>query len=106
MKKNFKYAFMSAIAFAGAVSFSACQSSDEIVDNPDYNPEKNTVTTNFVLNVAYADPTSTRQSATTVQKNINFRGIQDAKLIALGTGNSSWLAPYSGSARSRSRGRA
>lgn len=98
MKKNFKYALMSAIAFAGAVGFTACQSSDEIVDNPDYNPEKNTVTTNFVLNVAYADPTSTRQSATTVQKNINFRGIQDAKLIALGTGNSSWLAPYSGSA--------
>ena len=43
MKKNFKYAFMSAIAFAGAVSFSACQSSDEIVDNPDYNPEDNSV---------------------------------------------------------------
>lgn len=97
MKKNFKYAFMSAIAFVGAVSFSACSSSDEIVDNPDYNPEKNTVTTNFVLNVAYADPASTRQSATTVQKNINFRGIQDAKLIALGTGNSSFLAPYDGS---------
>ena len=97
MKKNFKYALMSAIAVVGAVSFSACSSSDEIVDNPDYNPEKNTVTTNFVLNVAYADPASTRQSTTTVQKNTNFRGIQDAKLIALGTGNSSFLAPYDGS---------
>jgi hypothetical protein len=98
MKKNFKYALLGAIALTGAVSFSACQSSDEIVDNPNYNPETNSVTTNFVLNVAYADPAATRQSVSTVQKTPNFRGLQDAKLISLATGNSNWLAPYAGGA--------
>ena len=45
MKKIFKYAMMGAIALTGAVSFSACSSSEEIVDNPDYNPVDNTVKT-------------------------------------------------------------
>ena len=30
MKKMFKFAFLSAIAFVGAVSFSACSSSDDM----------------------------------------------------------------------------
>lgn len=97
MKKNFVYALMSAIALVGAVSLTSCSSSDDVEVNPTFDPEANTVTTNFVLNVAYADPsaTPTRQSSTTVQKATNFRGLKDAKLIALGTGNSN-LAPYAG----------
>ena len=97
MKKNFKYAILSAIALVGAVNLTSCSSSDDVEVNPTFDPEANTVTTNFVLNVAYADPsaTPTRQSSTTVQKATNFRGLKDAKLIALGTGNSN-LAPYAG----------
>lgn len=74
MKKNFKYAFMSAIAFAGAVGFSACSSSDEIVDNPDYNPETNSVKTTITLSINPNNGSMTRQTGTVVQ-NSGFLGI-------------------------------
>lgn len=87
MKKNFKYALLSAIAFVGAVSFSACSSSDEIVDNPDYNPVDNTVKTQFTIafpgNVA-----KTRQSAATVQNAqtiASFRGMDNIILYPFAT---------------------
>ena len=54
MKKMLKYASLSAIAFVGAVSFSACSSSDDMTEspnNPNYNPETNKVKTEFVINV-------------------------------------------------------
>ena len=85
MKKNFKYAFMSAIAFAGAVGFSACQSSDEIVDNPDYNPETNTVKAEFAISLPnyVGKSAKTRQEAGVAQvaEASDFRGITDAYLI-------------------------
>lgn len=85
MKKNFKYAFMSAIAFAGAVGFSACQSSDEIVDNPDYNPETNTVKAEFAISLPnyVGKSAKTRQEAGVAQVGTSptFRGITDAYLI-------------------------
>jgi hypothetical protein len=82
MKKNFKYAFMSAIAFVGAVSFSACSSSDEIVDNPDYNPETNMVKTAITLSIDPNGSSITRMAAGTVQVGTStFRGIQDIWLI-------------------------
>ena len=86
MKKNFKYAFMSAIAFAGAVSFTACSSSDEIVDNPDYNPETKSVKTTISLSVnpANADAnSSTRQAEAIAQVGTSpvFRGITNMLLI-------------------------
>ena len=52
MKKMFKYASLGAIALVGAVSFSACSSSDEIVDNPDYNPVDNTVKTQIAFSLS------------------------------------------------------
>lgn len=95
MKKNFKYALLGAIALTGAMGFSGCSSDHDVAEvNPTYNPETNSVTTQFVLNVSSA--ATTRQSATIVQRNANFRGLQDAKLIGLSTGNSSWLAPFAG----------
>lgn len=51
MKKNFKYALLSATALMGAVSFSACSSSDDVVDNPDFDPETNTVKTQFAISL-------------------------------------------------------
>ena len=67
---------MSAIALTGAVSFSACSSSDEIVDNPDYNPETNSVKTTITLSINPNNGTTTRQSSGTVQTS-GFRGISD-----------------------------
>ena len=100
-KKYFFYAMMSAIALAGTLGFTACSSEDEVAaveNNPTYDPVAKTVNTQFVLNVSSATSGVTRQSATIVQKNANFRGMKDAKLIGLATGNSSWLAPYAGGA--------
>ena len=82
MKKNFKYAFMSAIAFAGAVSFSACSSNEEIVDNPDYNPETNMVKTAITLSIDPNGSSITRMTETNAQAtSASFRGIQDIWLI-------------------------
>ena len=103
MKKYFNYAFLGAIVLLGASVFTACSSESgmDSVDNnanPTYDPVANTVTAQFVLNVSSATGGVTRQSATIVQKNANFRGMQDAKLIGLATGNSSYLAPFAGAA--------
>ena len=81
MKKNFKYAMMSAIAFLCAVSFSACQSSDEIVDNPNYNSEDNTVKTEFTISLPSNVKAATRQASTEVPDNDNFRGMENIILI-------------------------
>lgn len=84
MKKNFIYALMSAIAVVGAVSFSACSSSDEIVDNPNYNPVDNTVKTQFTISLPQNVVKGTRQSAATVQAAqsvASFRGFDNMVLI-------------------------
>lgn len=100
MKKYFNFAFLSAIAFAGTLGFTACSSSDDddVTNNPSYDPVAKTVTAQFVLNVSSATNNMTRQSATIVQKNANFRGMKDAKLIGLSTGHGAYLAPYNGEA--------
>ena len=103
MKKYLTYAFAGAIALAGASGFTAC-SSDSLSDlsggntNPTYDAKSNSVTTQFVLNVAAnTNESGTRQSADIVQKNQNFRGMQDAKLIGLATGKANtFIAPYNG----------
>lgn len=107
MKKYFNFAFASAIALIGTCGFTACSSSEDsaeaqVPDNPTYDPVTRTVTTQFVLNVSSASA-ETRQSADIVQKNANFRGMQDAKLIGLATGKvydssdpKKYLAPYTG----------
>lgn len=87
MNKNFKYALLSAIALTGAVSFSACSSSDDFFDNPDFNPADNTVKTQFTIafpeNVA-----KTRQSDATVQNSqtiASFRGMDNIVLLPFAT---------------------
>ena len=82
--------------------FTGCSGSDDAVaenNNPNFNEKTNEVNVQFVLNVAAnTGDNTTRQGAATVQKNNNFRGLKDAKLIALKTGNPAWLAPFDGSA--------
>lgn len=83
MKKNFKYAILSAIAFVGAVSFSACSSSEDVVDNPDYNPETNTVKVQIAISLQ-DNIAKTRMSSNAVQSTgtiAQFLGMKDIKLI-------------------------
>ena len=82
MKKNFIYVLMSAIAFTGAVSFSACSSSDEVIDNPDYNLETNSVKTTITISIDPNGSAPTRMAAATAQIGSgSFRGMQDIWLI-------------------------
>lgn len=81
MKKMFKYASLSAIAFVGAVSFSACSSSDEVTveNNPNYNPETNAVKTEFVINVTQPGE-RTRMAAANAGAG-TFQGINNMNLF-------------------------
>lgn len=82
MKKNFKYALMSAIAVVGAVSFSACSSNEEIVDNPDYNPETNSVKTEFAININHPSA-RTRMATENTQSDGSFKGMNNMFLFSL-----------------------
>lgn len=82
MKQNFIYALLGAIALSGAASLTACSSSDEIVDNPNYNPETNTVKTQFTISFP-ENVAKTRQSAAAVQDAgtiESFRGMDNIVL--------------------------
>ena len=78
------------LAYAGAIAllstgFTACSSDNDVVEtNPNYNPEKNEVNTQFVLNVA-TKTNATRSSAANVQESGTFRGMDKVKLFAFNT---------------------
>lgn len=83
MKKNFKYALLGAIALTGAMTFSACQSSDEIVDNPNYNPETNSVKVQIAISLQ-ENIAKTRMGSSNVQSTgqiSQFLGMKNIKLI-------------------------
>ena len=88
MKKNLKYAMLSAIALAGGMGFTACSTDNDVEEatsiNPTYDPVAGTVKSQFVLNIA--SNAKTRSSATTVQAGgDNFRGIDNTLLFAFKT---------------------
>ena len=85
MKKSLNFAFLSAIAFAGAVSFTACQSSDEIVDNPNYDSERNAVKAEFTISIPNVK-SPTRMAIAPVQGQADpvFVGMRDIKLLPYG----------------------
>lgn len=95
MKKNFNFALVGAIALTGAMMFSACSESSEIVDNPDYNPETNSVKTQFTISLPNnVGESATRQESGIVQSDDNgttltFRGMDNILLVpySLGSGN-------------------
>ena len=83
MKKNFMYAMMSTIVLTGAVNLTACSSGDEIVDNPDYNPETNAVKTELAISLQ-DNIAKTRMSSDATQSTgqVNqFLGMKNIKLI-------------------------
>ncbi|MBP5800147.1 MAG: hypothetical protein J6W43_09610 [Prevotella sp.] len=79
MKKRMLFAIMSGVVLIGAAGFSGCSSSDDVINNPDYNPETKSVKTNFVFNVTQPQD-RTRQSTAAVG-NFSFQGINDMYLF-------------------------
>lgn len=84
MKKQSIYALMSAIALAGAVGLSACSSSnDDVINNPDYNPETNTVKVQIAVSLQ-DNIAKTRMSSDATQSTgrlAQFKGMTNIKLI-------------------------
>ena len=94
MKKYLQFAYVSAIALIGTFGFTACTSSEDVVeeieqeqvpDSPLYDAATGLVKSQFVLNIA-SNAKSTRSGATTVQAGgENFRGIDNTLLFAFQT---------------------
>lgn len=82
MKKLFYLAMMGAIAFTGAIGFTACSSEDDVANNPTFDGES--VKTSFALNIPYAQK-GTRMAETTVQGQATpvFRGMENIFLFPL-----------------------
>jgi len=83
MRKYLVFGMMGALA----LSFTACTESDDAVAlNPTYDAQKGEVTATFAFNVAGG--VATRMTSATVQATDaeTFRGMQDAKLIAITNG--------------------
>ena len=78
MKNRFKYAMMSVTALVGATTFLGC-SSEEVVNNPNYDPETGRVKTEFVFNVTQPEE-RTRQTSEVVGNGV-FQGINDMYLF-------------------------
>lgn len=97
MKKMFKYASLSAIAFVGAVSFSACSSSDDVVENnPNVNPDKATVKTAITMNIGRGGQTR-MASAVTQMNNQPFRGMFNVYIYPASVYDNTAWAPITGS---------
>ncbi len=79
MKNRFKYAMISVTALVGATAFWGCSSNDEVVNNPNYDPETGRVKTEFVFNVTQPDE-RTRQVSEVAGNGI-FQGINDMYLF-------------------------
>ena len=97
MKKNSIFALMSAIALSGTIGFSSCSSSyDEVITNPDYNPEENSVKTEFAISLPNYVGSATRQSdiITQAQEDPVFRGMQDLVLIPYDAAVTSESTPW------------
>ena len=65
------------------LALAACQKHAKVADNPNYNPDDNSVLTKLVLNISSASGSEqTKQTAQAVQAGgNNFRGMQDVHLL-------------------------
>ena len=80
MKKINNLAWMSAIALAGAMGFTACSSDDDTMENVNPSYDGKSVKTQFAINVPRA--AQTRQTADITQNSSNFRGMEDILLYS------------------------
>ena len=86
MKKLFNYALIGAIALTGSTMLTSCSSSDDAAaenNNPNYDPDTQTVYAQFVFNVSTGNQATTRQSSAATQASTSetFRGINNAGLF-------------------------
>lgn len=81
MKKINNLAWMSAIALAGAMGFTACSSDDDTMENVNPSFDGKSVKTQIAINLPQAK--LTRQSATVTQNDNAFRGMDGMTLIPL-----------------------
>lgn len=84
MKKftNMNFAYGAAVLLAGAMTFSACSSDEEVVNvNPSFDGES--VKTQFAINVAGANKNATRMSAGDTQNNSDYLGMANVRLFTL-----------------------
>ena len=86
MKKLFNYALIGAIALTGSTMLTGCSSSDDAAaenNNPNYDPDTQTVYAQFVFNVSTGNQATTRQSSAATQATTSetFRGINNAALF-------------------------
>lgn len=80
MKKTFlKFAYVGAIALTGMMGFSACQSDSAEEVNPNYDPETNTVKTEFAFNIV--SNAKQKMTATNTQNGGNFLGMNTMRLF-------------------------
>lgn len=83
MKKTFlKFAYVSAIALTGMMGFSACQSDSAEEVNPNYDPESNSVKTEFAFNIS-SNAKQKMTGANTQQDGTNFLGMNTMWLYCL-----------------------
>ena len=95
MKKLFNYALIGAIALTGSTMLTSCSSSDDAAaenTNPNFNPETNEVTAQFVFNVASGSTATTRQSEAATQASSSltateFRGIDNSHVMCFINGD-------------------
>lgn len=85
MKQIKDLAWMSAIALAGTITFAACSSDDDKVQNINPTYDGKSVKTQFAINIPRAAQ-QTRQTEEITQNNSDFRGMQDIKLIPMRAG--------------------
>ena len=83
MKKINNLAWMSAIALAGAMGFTACSSDDDTMENVNPSFDGKSVKTQFAINVPKA--AKTRQSAAITQNEGYFRGMEEITLVPMTT---------------------
>ena len=86
MKRYFNFAFAGAIALTGSTILTSCSSSDDAAaenNNPNYDPDTQTVYAQFVFNVSTGNQATTRQSSSATQATTSetFRGINNAGLF-------------------------
>lgn len=83
MKNHFRLAMLSATALMSAVMLSGCSSSsEEVVDNPNYDPVNKTVKATLSLNIDPDNSATTRQPYEITQASGSFRGMMNLYLYS------------------------
>lgn len=85
MKKQTNKAWMGAIALACTMSFTACSSDDDKVENINPTFDGNSVKTQFAINIPRAK--QSRQTDAITQQDGTFRGMESIQLIPLTLNN-------------------